>query len=156
PTHAMRIVSALHAAHPDLSYDVTIKVEHLLKHRDLVPRFAATGCAFVTSAIESIDDSVLAILDKGHTRGDFLAAVALCREAGVTLVPTFVAFHPWLTLDGYCDLLDTIERLDLVDAVAPIQLAIRLLLPRGSLLLTHAAMRPYVGAFDPATLTYRW
>jgi radical SAM superfamily enzyme YgiQ (UPF0313 family) len=156
PTHAMRIVSALHATHPQVTYDATIKVEHLLKHRDLVPQLAATGCAFVTSAIESVDDLVLEIFDKGHTREDFLSAVALCRAAGVTLVPTFVAFHPWLTLDGYCDLLDTIERLDLVDCVAPIQLAIRLLLPRGSLLLTHDDMRPHVGRFDPATLTYRW
>ena len=38
PTHAMRIVEALHAAHPAVTYDVTIKVEHLLQHRDLLPR----------------------------------------------------------------------------------------------------------------------
>jgi len=156
PTHAMHIVEALHAAHPDVSYDVTIKVEHLLHHRRLLPRLAATGCAFVTSAVESIDDRVLAIFDKGHTRADLLATVALCREAGVTLVPTFVAFHPWLTLASYCDLLDTIESLDLVDRVAPIQLAIRLLVPEGSRLLTVPEMRPYLGAFDPATLTHRW
>jgi len=156
PSHAMRIVSALHAAHPSVSYDVTIKVEHLLEHRDLVPRLAATGCAFVTSAVESIDDRVLAILDKGHTRADFLGAVALCRDAGVTLVPTFVAFHPWLTLRGYGELLDEIDRLDLVDCVAPIQLAIRLLLPQGSRLLTVPEMLPYIGPFDPGTLTHRW
>ena len=156
PTHAMRIVEALHAAHPSVSYDATIKVEHLLTHRDLVPRLAATGCAFVTSAVESVDNRVLAIFDKGHTRADFLAAVALCRDSGVTLVPTFVAFHPWLTLETYCDLLDTIADLDLVDRVAPIQLAIRLLVPHGSRLLTIDEMRSHVGAFDPATLTYRW
>ncbi len=34
PTHAMRVVDALHAAHPQVTYDVTIKVEHLLQHRD--------------------------------------------------------------------------------------------------------------------------
>jgi radical SAM superfamily enzyme YgiQ (UPF0313 family) len=156
PTHAMRIVEALHASHPEVSYDVTIKIEHLLKHTALVPRLAATGCAFVTSAVESIDDEVLAILDKGHTRAGFLEAVALCREAGVTLAPTFVAFHPWLTLASYCDLLDTIESLDLVGHVAPIQLAIRLLVPDGSLLLTVPEMRRHLGAFDPATLTHRW
>ncbi len=156
PTHAMRIVSALHAAHPSVSYDVTIKVEHLLGHRDLVRRLADTGCAFVTSAIESIDDRVLALFDKGHTRADFVETVALCREAGVTLVPTFVAFHPWLTLESYCELLDTIASLDLVTHVAPIQLAIRLLVPEGSRLLTLGEMRPHTGAFDPATLTYRW
>jgi radical SAM superfamily enzyme YgiQ (UPF0313 family) len=156
PTHAIRIVEALHAAHPDVTYDVTIKVEHLLKHRDLLPRLASTGCAFVISAVESLDDRVLALFDKGHTREEFFEAVGLCRTARVTLVPTFVAFHPWLSLESYCDLLDTITRLDLVDHVAPIQLAIRLLVPEGSRLLTLDDMRAHIGPFDPATLTYRW
>lgn len=156
PTHAMRVVERLHASHPEVSYDVTIKVEHLLQHRDLLPRLADTGCAFVTSAIESIDDDVLAIFDKGHTRADFVEAVRRCRDAGLTIIPTFVAFHPWLTLERYCELLDTIEQLDLVDHVAPIQLAIRLLVPEGSRLLTVDAMRRHTGVFDPVTLTYRW
>ena len=156
PTHAVRIVQALHAAHPSLSYDVTIKVEHLLNHRDLLPVLAATGCLFITSAVESIDDRVLAILEKGHSRQDFVDAVALCRAAGVMLVPTFVAFHPWMTLGDYCDLLQTIAALDLVEHVAPIQLAIRLLVPAGSRLLELPAVRSLVGAFDSNTLTYRW
>jgi hypothetical protein len=156
PTHAMRIVEALHEAHPSVSYDVTIKVEHLLRHRDLIPRLSATGCAFVTSAVESVDDGVLGIFDKGHTRADFITAVGVCRDAGVTLAPTFVAFHPWLTLESYCDLLDTIEQLDLVEHVAPIQLAIRLLVPDGSRLLTLPEMRQHLGAFDANTLTHRW
>jgi hypothetical protein len=156
PTHAIRIVEALHAEHPEVTYDATIKVEHLLKHQDLLPRLAATGCAFVISAVESLDDRVLALFDKGHTRDDFFEAVGLCRTAGVTLVPTFVAFHPWLSLESYCDLLDTIDRLDLVDHVAPIQLAIRLLVPEGSRLLMLEEMRAHVGPFDPSTLTYRW
>jgi radical SAM superfamily enzyme YgiQ (UPF0313 family) len=156
PTHALRIVEALHAAHPNVTYDATIKVEHLRQHRDLLPRLAATGCAFVISAVESLDDRVLALFDKGHTRDDFFEAVTLCRDAGVTLVPTFVAFHPWLSLESYCDLLDTIARLDLVDHVAPIQLAIRLLVPEGSRLLALDEMRAHISRFDPATLTYRW
>ena len=156
PTHAIRIVEALHAAHPDVTYDATIKVEHLLKHRDLLPRLTSTGCAFVVSAVESLDDRVLALFDKGHTRADFFEAVAVCRAASVTLVPTFVAFHPWLSLESYCDLLDMIARLDLVDHVAPIQLAIRLLVPEGSRLLMLEDMRAHIGPFDAATLTYRW
>jgi radical SAM superfamily enzyme YgiQ (UPF0313 family) len=156
PTHAMRVVDLLHAAHPDVTYDVTIKVEHLLRHRDLLARLAATGCAFVTSAVESIDDAVLARLEKGHTRQDFVDAVAACRDATLTFVPTFVAFHPWLTLDGYCDLLELIESLDLIDHVAPIQLAIRLLITHGSRLLELDEVRMLVGGFDGATLAYPW
>jgi radical SAM superfamily enzyme YgiQ (UPF0313 family) len=156
PRHALRIVEALHAEHPGVSYDATIKIEHLLQHRELLPRLARTGCAFVTSAVESVDDRVLALLDKGHTRADFLQAVLLAEEAGLTLVPTFVAFHPWLTLEGYCDLLDTVEQLNLIDHVAPIQLAMRLLVPEGSRLLELEAMRRHIRRFDPATLAYRW
>jgi radical SAM superfamily enzyme YgiQ (UPF0313 family) len=156
PTHAMHIVDAMHAAHPQVSFDATIKVEHLLQHRDLLPRLAASRCAFVTSAVESLDDRVLAFLDKGHTRADFFKVVDLCRAARLTLVPTFVAFHPWLTLEDYCDLLETIAGLDLVDHVAPIQLAIRLLVPDGSRLLELPEFRARLGAFDRATLSYPW
>jgi len=156
PTHAMRVVEGLHAAHPDVTYDVTIKIEHLLRHRDLLDGLVRSGCAFVTSAVESIDDGVLSKLEKGHTREDFVRATALCRDAGLTLVPTFVAFHPWLTLDGYCDLLERLQDLDLVDHVAPIQLAIRLLIPRGSRLLELEDVQALVGPFDAATLAYPW
>jgi len=156
PTHAVRIVEELHRQYPRVTYDATIKVEHLLQHRTLLPTLRDTGCLFVTSAVESIDDRVLAILEKGHTRADFEAVVALCKETGLTLVPTFVPFNPWMTLDDYCELLDTIARLDLVDHVAPIQLAIRLLIPSGSRLLESAEMRSFTGPFDPTTLTHRW
>ena len=156
PAHAMRIVDGLHAAHPQLTYDVTIKVEHLLQHRDLLPRLRDTGCVFVTSAVESVDDRALAYLRKGHTRRDFVEAAELSRSIGLTLVPTFVAFHPWLTLSGYCDLLDTIAELDLVDHVPSIQLAIRLLVPEGSKLLELDEVKGLVAGFDPATLAYGW
>jgi radical SAM superfamily enzyme YgiQ (UPF0313 family) len=156
PTHAMRVVRALHERFPSLTYDVTVKIEHLLQHRSLLPVLGDTGCLFVTSAVESLDDRVLARLEKGHTRCDFVEVVQHCRDAGLTLVPTFVAFHPWLTLDDYCELLDTIAALGLVDHVAPIQLALRLLIPPGSRLLELDEVRDLVGPFDPGTLTYRW
>ena len=40
--------------------------------------------------------------------------------------------------------------------MAPIQLAIRLLVPEGSRLLALDEMRAHISRFDPATLTYRW
>jgi hypothetical protein len=156
PSHALRIVDGLHAMHPLVTYDVTVKIEHVLRYRALLPRLHDTGCLFVTSAVESVDNLALERLAKGHTRQDFIEAVELCRAANLTLVPTFVAFHPWISLAGYCDLLDTIESLDLVDHVAPIQLAIRLLLPRGSKLLDLHDVQSVIEGFDAATLAYRW
>ena len=156
PTHARRIVERLHARHPHLTYDVTIKVEHLLNHRELLPVLAQTGCAFVTSAVESVDDEILLKLEKGHTRADFIDAVALCREAGLALAPTFVAFTPWTTIEGYQDLLTTIDTLDLVEHVAPVQWGLRLLITQGSRLLELADIQARVQPFDPTTLTYPW
>src|SRR3989449_10808380 len=89
PGHAVAIVEALHAEHPSVTYDATIKIEHLLQYRDLLPVLKQTGCQFVTSAVESIDDAVLEKLAKGHTRADFIEVVGIMRKAGLTLAPTF-------------------------------------------------------------------
>jgi hypothetical protein len=154
--HALPIVEALHREHPDLTYDVTIKIEHLLRHRRHLVTLRDTGCAFVTSAVESVDDAVLARLAKGHTRADFETVAAHMRSIGLVLHPTFVAFTPWISLEGYRDLLQALVALDLTDHVSPIQLAIRLLIPRGSLLMDLDEVRSLVEAFDDAALVHRW
>jgi radical SAM superfamily enzyme YgiQ (UPF0313 family) len=154
--HAETIMRTLAREFPGVTYDVTIKIEHLLKHRDLLPVLRGTGCAFVTSAVESVDDHVLEKLEKGHTREDFQRVAALCRDADLALAPTFVPFTPWTTIESYCDLLHEIDRLDLVDHVAPIQLAIRLLIPQASRMLELDEIRAVTGPFDAASLTYPW
>jgi hypothetical protein len=156
PTHAMRLVRALHERFPDVTYDVTIKIEHLLKHQDHLTTLRDTGCLFVTSAVEAVDDHILEIFDKHHTRDDFLRVVALFREIGLALNPTFVTFNPWISLAGYNDLLRVILENDLVANVSPIQYAIRLLIPAGSRLLELPAVQELVGPFDPAALAYPW
>jgi len=156
PAHAVRIVEGLRQEWPRLSYDVTIKVEHLLRHSDLLPVLRDTGCAFVTSAVESLDDAVLERLQKGHTRADFLEVVRRMQAADLPLSPTFLPFTPWTTLAGYRDFLRELAGLGLTDQIAPIQLAIRLLIPEGSLLLELPEVRPMVGLFDSRGLCYPW
>jgi radical SAM superfamily enzyme YgiQ (UPF0313 family) len=156
PGHALEIVRRLHEELPDITYDVTIKVEHLLQQAPLLAELRASGCLFVTSAVECLDDRVLALLDKGHTRSDFIEVLRRCRAAGLTLAPTFVPFTPWTTPETYRDLLATLAELDLIPNVAPIQLAIRLLIPAGSRLLELPETQQVLGPFDPAALSYRW
>jgi hypothetical protein len=154
--HAVRVIEDLHERWPDLTYDVTIKVEHLLRHATLLPVLACTGCLFVTSAVESVDDTVLAILDKGHTRAEFVESVAACRAAGVVMNPTFVAFHPWLTREGLLDTFEVLHDLDLVGSLAPIQLTTRLLVPEGSLLLALPEHAQLWQPLDRDRLVYPW
>jgi radical SAM superfamily enzyme YgiQ (UPF0313 family) len=154
--HARRLVTLFAGEFPGVSYDVTIKIEHLLKHNADLALLRDTGCAMVTSAVESIDDDVLELLEKGHTAADFERAAGLMDSVGLPLAPTFVAFTPWTTLEGYIDLLDTIERLGLVEQVSPIQWAIRLLIPPGSRLLELQDVRMRIDEFDPAALAFPW
>jgi radical SAM superfamily enzyme YgiQ (UPF0313 family) len=156
PTHALALVQALHAEFPTLTYDVTIKIEHLLKHASLLPALRDTGCLFVTSAVEAIDDAILERFDKRHTRADFICAAGLLREVGLALNPTFVTFTPWTTRRGYLELLELIAALDLVEHVAPIQYAIRLLIPAGSRLLELPEVQALVQPYDQAALAYPW
>ncbi len=156
PSHARRIVQAFRREFPGMTYDATIKVEHLLRHRDLLGVLRETGCVFVTTAVESVDDAVLGKLDKGHTRADFYQAVGLCREVGLSLSPTFIAFTPWTTRAGYVELLQAIRDLDLVDNVNPVQLALRLLITRGSRLLELEDVRARVQEFDSTALVWKW
>ncbi len=154
--HAIPLVEALHREFPDLTFDATIKIEHLLQHAELLGTLRATGCLFIISAVESLDDVVLQKLEKNHTRADFFRAVELCRRAGITLQPTFIPFTPWTTLDQLLDLFEQVQRLDLVEAVGPIQWAIRLLVPAGSRLLELEQVRRIVGPFDAKALVYPW
>jgi radical SAM superfamily enzyme YgiQ (UPF0313 family) len=156
PGHAVRVARAVHEEFPDLTFDVTAKIEHLVTHADLIPDLAGWGCAFIVSAAESLSDTVLARLAKGHTRADIVSALEITRRAGVTLRPTFVAFTPWTTLSDYLELLDFVGDGELVDDVDPVQYTLRLLVPPGSLLERDPAMREHMGELDRTALTWRW
>lgn len=156
PGHAMPLLRALHAAFPDLTYDVTIKVEHLLQHADLLPELRATGCTLITSAVEALDEQILEHFAKGHTVADVGRAVELLRTAGIGLNATFVAFTPWTSRAVYRSFLAQIAALGIVASVSPVQYALRLLLPAGSHLLKLTDLRASAQPFDPAALAHPW
>jgi len=156
PKHSLAIVRAMHAEFPDLTFDFTAKVEHLLAWRDLLPEFAACGCAFAVSAVESLSDAVLERMDKGHSRADVVEALSALRAAGIPLRPSWLPFTPWSTLDDYLEMLDFVEAEGLVGNVDPVQYTIRLLIPPRSLLLDHDGLETCLGPLDEESFTYRW
>ena len=156
PTHGIRLARALHDAFPDVTFDATIKIQHLIDHAELLPELRRCGCVFITSAVEAVDDDILRHLDKNHSSRDFDRAVALTREAGIALAPTFVAFTPWTTLEGTIALLERLLELQLVESVPPVQLTIRLLVPAGSYLLQLPGFKEKLKAFDAGLLGYPW
>jgi radical SAM superfamily enzyme YgiQ (UPF0313 family) len=156
PQHSMRVVRALHEQHPDVTFDCTTKVEHVLRHRALLPELARAGCLFVVSAFESLNDAILERLDKGHTAVDAARAVHLLRDRGIDVRPSFLPFTPWTTRDDLVTLVDFVADHDLVGSVDPVQYTIRLLLPAGSLLLDQPDLAPHLGEWDDDRLTFAW
>ena len=146
----------MHRRHPGLTFDATIKVEHLLSQADLLPRLADLGCLFITSAFESTDDAVLRLLEKGHTRQDLVATITAPAAAGIALRPTWMAFTPWTTAETFLDLLSFIEDNGLVKNVQPVQYALKLLLPPGSPLIEVIDRPGLLEPFDEKGLTFGW
>lgn len=156
PAHARRVVAAVHHHFPSLTFDVTVKVSHILAQSRMWPQMAESGCLFVVSAFESASDVVLDKLDKGHTAADEVEAVAVVRQAGIEPRPSFLPFTPWTTADDVRALVDLVEHCQLVGNVDPVQWSIRLLVPPGSLLLESGALDGLLGPYDPRQLGFTW
>ena len=156
PHHSRRVVAAMHERWPELTFDCTVKVEHILRHRELWGEFETAGCLFVVSAFETVNNETLERLDKGHTTADAAAAVALLRDHGIEIRPSFLPFTPWTTLDEIADIVDFVAAMDLVPNVDPVQFTIRLLVPEGSLLEATLAAEGRLSRYDTERLTWTW
>ena len=156
PKHSLRVVRAMHEEFPSLTFDFTAKVEHLLQRGEDMPEFAAAGCLFIITAVESLSDRVLTILDKQHTRDDVVAALQYVRKAGIAPRPTWVSFTPWTTREDFLEVLEFVETNGLIDHIDPVQYSIRLLIPPGSWLAEHEETLPHRGPLDEAAFTFRW
>jgi radical SAM superfamily enzyme YgiQ (UPF0313 family) len=156
PQHSRRVIATMHERWPELTFDCTVKVEHILRHRELWPEFAEAGCLFVVSAFETVHEKTLERLDKGHTAAEAAAAVRLLRSHGIEIRPSFLPFTPWTTLDEVADIVDFVAALDLVPNVDPVQYTIRLLVPQGSLLEPLLAEEGRLGPYDAGRLSWTW
>ena len=86
-----------------MTFDFVAKVEHLLTRGEDLPEFAAAGCLFIITAVESLSDRVLTILDKKHTRQEVVQSIKRVHDAGIAIRPTWVSFTPWTTLDDFIE-----------------------------------------------------
>ncbi len=156
PGHSLRILRAMHAEFPALTFDFTTKVEHILRHRRLFPELVELGASFVTSAFESTADHVLRRLEKGHTVAGMDEALDILEQAGLPVQPTWVPFTPWTTLGDYLEMLAWIRQRRLEAHIPPVQLSIRLLIPPGSALLNQEDAAEWLGELQPENLVYAW
>ena len=156
PTHLLRILRVVHEEFPDVTFDITTRIEHIIQHREIMPELRELGVIFIVSAVESVSNLVLEKIDKGHTKQDIVTALEICNEADIAIRPSLLPFTPWTTLDDYLELLDFIEEQEIIDNVDPVHLSIRLLVPPGSALLGQPDTGEWIGPLDEASFTYTW
>ncbi len=156
PMHGLRILRAMHETFPNLTFDFTTKIEHILKHRKHFPEFAKLGCRFIISAVESLSETVLTILEKHHTRADVETAIEIVHSTGIALRPTWVPFTPWTTLDDYLEILEFVNTHRLIYHVDPVQYAVRLLIPPGSYLLNRPETKVLSLTLNETAFSYIW
>ena len=156
PMHGLRILRAMHETFPNLTFDFTTKIEHILKHRKHFPEFAKLGCRFIISAVESLSEIVLTILEKHHTRADVETAIEIVHSTGIALRPTWVPFTPWTTLDDYLEILEFVNTHRLIYHVDSVQYAVRLLIPPGSYLLNRPETKVLSLTLNETAFSYIW
>jgi len=141
PAHSLRIVRAMRDRF-GIGFDVTTKVELILRHAGIWEELAASGLRFVVSAFETTNDRILRLLRKGHTVAGAARAVRLLRRFDIPVRPTWLPFTPWSTPMDLVDIVGFLDEHHL--DVDPIQLTIRLLVPDGSLLLDEPELHPHL------------
>ncbi len=156
PRYARDVLEAVSASFPNLTFDLTVKVEHILGHREIWEDLSRRGVLFVVSAFETTNNRILGLLDKGHTAADMAEAVSVLRSAGIHLRPSWMPFTPWTELGDMGDIMRFLAEHHLLASTDPVQLAIRLLLPEGSLLLDLPETASVIDRYDPELLGWTW
>ncbi len=156
PQLAIDLLRRSAEAHPGLTFDATIKVEHLIEHGDMLAEMAELGVTFITSAFESVDDRLLEVLDKGHSASDLDEVLQSTQAAGIALRPTWLPFTPWTSAEDYLALLRFVESRALVGLTPPVQLGLRLLVPADSPLVVPMREMGALVDYDADGLTWNW
>lgn len=129
--HGLKIIRTLHSQFPDLTYDFTTRVDHILENKDAIKEMGQLGLAFITTALEFPKQEVLDQVFKEMNVPMIEEALAFLKEAGVKVNPTFITFNPWVSLEDMAELHDFIARNELENIVDPIQFETRLHLYKG-------------------------
>lgn len=154
PTHSLKITRAMHQKYPDLTFDATIKIEHILENRNIWAEMAELGLTLVVSAFEHTSDLILTKLAKGHTKAQIVEALQLLRSHGIEVRPSLLPFTPWTDRQSLIELIEFIYDNNLVESVDPVQLSIRLLIPLDSLVLGDEDLQ--IGPWNPDLLSFEW
>ncbi|MCZ2970958.1 radical SAM protein, partial [Acinetobacter baumannii] len=90
----IKILRKLHEEFPELTYDFTTRVDHILENKKTLAEMKELGVKFITSALEFPSEEVLDAVAKDTSVADIEQGIAYLREIDIKLNPTFIMFNP--------------------------------------------------------------
>lgn len=123
-----------------ITFELTTRVDHILDYTAELEKLVSLGLRRVTSALEFPSDRILRIFDKHIDVRQMRAAIAESARIGFALYPTFIPFTPWVTYDELLGFEDFLVSTGLARVTDPTALQTRLLLFKGSPLLSSPWM----------------
>jgi len=137
---SLDIVNRIHDKYPQLTYDFTTRIDHVVENEAAISEFKNTGCIAITTSIEFPRKDILEKLDKGITSQHILKGMEILKRNEIKVHTTFVTFNPWTDLEGLMNLSFFIKDNDLEDVIDPIQYETRLHIYKGSPLLNDGTL----------------
>tara|TARA_Y100001970_G_scaffold16755_1_gene18865 strand:- start:2289 stop:3725 length:1437 start_codon:yes stop_codon:yes gene_type:complete len=156
PKHSLKIASMIKTKYPFLTFDATIKVEHILEYEELIQTLDDLGFLYIISAFESTSDNVLKHLKKNHNLYDMYHVLEICKNANLFIKPTWIPFTPWMKYADYVRMLNFIIENDLVGLTPRIQYGIKLLIPKYSALFDSDSLSEFDMQYSSDLLNHEW
>lgn len=123
-----------------ITFELTTRVDHILNYTAELEKLVSLGLRRVTSALEFPSDRILRIFDKHIDVRHMRAAIAEAARIGFELYPTFIPFTPWIDYEELLAFEDFLVSTGLARVTDPTALQTRLLLFKGSPLLSSPWM----------------
>jgi radical SAM superfamily enzyme YgiQ (UPF0313 family) len=123
-----------------ITFELTTRVDHVLDYTAELEKLTSLGLRRVTSALEFPSDRILRIFDKHIDVAHMKAAIAEAARIGFELYPTFIPFTPWVEYEELLGFEDFLVETGLARVADPTVLQTRLLLFKGSPLLSSPWM----------------
>ncbi|MCR6489010.1 RCCLKC-tail radical SAM protein [Amycolatopsis sp. OK19-0408] len=123
-----------------ITFEFTTRVDHILSYQKELTELVSLGLVKVTSALEFPSNRILRIFDKHIDVDHMRAAIAEAERIGFVLYPTFIPFTPWVEYDELLTFEDFLIETGLAKVTDPTALQTRLLLFKGSPLLSSPWM----------------
>lgn len=137
----VRLIKQMHQKYPKLTFDITLRLDDVVRYREFFPALKKYGCIEITSAFEFPSDVVLKEFDKRITLQDMDEGLAILREVQIPIVPTFISYNPWANAEDMIEFGQYLNNTGLMSDIDDMQLKTRLLLYKGSPLLENKTIQ---------------